>query len=223
MRKIMTLQSEQCKYCNVITKGSTEVFDTIIEETQNFIVMPSLGSLVEGWLLITPKNHVLNSTQLNVNERLELNDLITKYSNASVNLFEKSVTVFEHGAVYQDSIIGCGIDHAHVHIVPINFDMEAEVKNSESTFFELSDNINIIDFYNNYSEKDNKPYWIFSVNNGPVQFTNTMKHTSQFFRKVIAKAIDSPESYDYKKSTSNKNVISTLIKYKALLSNQTVA
>lgn len=219
----MILQSTQCKYCNVITKGSTEIFDTIIEETKNFIVMPSLGSLVEGWLLITPKSHVLNSTQLKENERLELNDLITKYSKASSDLFEKNVAVFEHGAVYQDSIIGCGIDHAHVHIVPVDFDMEAQVKNSENTFMELNDFISIVDFYKNHPKNDDKPYWVFSVNNGPVQFTNTMKHTSQFFRKVIATAINSPESFDYKKSTSNKNVITTLLKYKVLLSSQTVA
>jgi len=208
----MILQSTQCKYCNVITNGSTEIYDTIIEETKNFIVMPSLGSLVKGWLLITPKSHILNSRQLKINERKELNDLITKYSKSSSSLFEKNVAVFEHGAVYQDSIVGCGIDHAHVHIVPVAFDMEAQVKNSEKTFMELDNSIN-----------DDKPYWVFSVNNGPVQFTNTMKHTSQFFRKVIATAINSPESYDYKKSTSNKNVIATLLKYKALLSSQTVA
>lgn len=223
MRKTMILQQEQCKYCNVITKGSTEIFNTIIEETKNFIIVPSLGSLVEGWLLIIPKKHVLNSTLLDSNERIELNDLITKYSDTSANLFEKNVAVFEHGAIFQDSIIGCGIDHAHVHIVPVDFDMESEVKNLENTFMELSDNINIIDFYNSYSKQDKKPYWIFSVNNGPVKFTNEMQHTSQFFRKVIAAAINSPESYDYKKSTSNKNVISTLSKYKALLKNQIVA
>ena len=30
-------------------------YDNTIFETKNFVVMPSLGSLVAGWLLVVPK------------------------------------------------------------------------------------------------------------------------------------------------------------------------
>ena len=36
------------------------------------------------------------------------------------------VTMFEHGASHTGSIMGCGVDHAHVHLVPLDFNLAEE-------------------------------------------------------------------------------------------------
>ena len=121
MYKMVTKTS--CKYCNFIKGNSSLVFDKFIDETTNFVVVPSMGSLVPGWQLICPKKHYLNMTMLGQNDKEEFNALLMRRVIATRELYKKQVIVFEHGAVTDNSLIGCGVDQAHVHVVPVEFDL----------------------------------------------------------------------------------------------------
>jgi hypothetical protein len=35
------------------------------------------------------------------------------------------VCAFEHGPIEANRKVGCGVDHAHLHVVPLNFDLAA--------------------------------------------------------------------------------------------------
>ena len=43
-------------------------YNVRLYETENFAVIPSLGSIVEGWLLIIPKKHYLSYGYLSSEE-----------------------------------------------------------------------------------------------------------------------------------------------------------
>ena len=50
-----------CVFCSQFREDSAPaVWNEPILESQNFVVVPSLGSLVEGWTLLLPKSHYLS-------------------------------------------------------------------------------------------------------------------------------------------------------------------
>jgi hypothetical protein len=50
-----------CRFCPPAfsSYGRGQIENTVLFETDEFVVVPSLGSLVEGWLLIVSKEHYL--------------------------------------------------------------------------------------------------------------------------------------------------------------------
>jgi hypothetical protein len=39
-----------------------------------------------------------------------------------------SACAFEHGPSKENCLVGCGVDHAHLHLVPVDFDLASAVK-----------------------------------------------------------------------------------------------
>ena len=118
------IKQETCPFCNI---DYEDVSNTIIEETDNFIIVPSKGSLVVGYLLIFPKKYITSMNELSKFEKQELENLIYKYREKFNSLFGKYPIIFEHGTSRQDdSNSSSSITHAHCHIVNHNFKSEKD-------------------------------------------------------------------------------------------------
>src|SRR5260370_23725079 len=48
-----------CLCSNLVSANSSDYWNRPLFESANFVVIPSLGSLVEGWVLIVPKKHFI--------------------------------------------------------------------------------------------------------------------------------------------------------------------
>lgn len=199
-----------CKYCNFIKNQSTELYNKILVETDNFIVTPSLGSLIPGWQLVIPKKHYLNVSQIGAEEKAELLNLLEQQINITSSSFKKEVAIFEHGAVNNGSLVGCGIDHAHIHIVPLDFNIGLAAKNIENTFAPTLKHTSILDFYRNNENLNQKPYWVCATNYQNIYYTEEMSEASQFFRRVIADKLSIGDKFDYKKHSFNENIAKTV-------------
>ena len=66
----------KCDICSELQKDQKAYFystyessisNRIIHETENLHVIPSIGQIVEGYLLIVPKNHYLSIGQMPAN------------------------------------------------------------------------------------------------------------------------------------------------------------
>lgn len=112
---------DECALCSGVARPSNE-WDRPLFESANFVVLPSLGSLVEGWLLIVPRRHFCSVGALPRSLAVEMvalkkrvwTRLAARYGN---------VCAFEHGPSGPRRAVGCGVDHAHVHLVPVGFDL----------------------------------------------------------------------------------------------------
>ena len=111
-----------CLCSSRISPLSKEPWNRPLYETSNFFVLPSLGSLVAGWLLIVPKKHFLCMGALSPELRQELDDLKQRVG-AVLRRQYGPASVFEHGPSRTNHSIGCSVDHAHLHLVPIPFDL----------------------------------------------------------------------------------------------------
>lgn len=84
--------NDNCRFCNF---DSSKIFNTILEETDNFLVIPALGSLVDGYVLIITKEHLYNMNQLDNELKVEYFNLVNKYRKLFMKIYGKYPIVFE--------------------------------------------------------------------------------------------------------------------------------
>lgn len=111
----------ECCLCTNINSPSA-TWDIPLFESANFAVIPSLGSLVEGWLMIVPKRHYLAIGALSPYLVSEMDELKYETIDRLTPLYD-DVCCFEHGPSSANHRVGCGVDHAHLHVVPMEFDL----------------------------------------------------------------------------------------------------
>lgn len=191
---------------------SKAFYNEILFESENFIVIPTLGSLVEGWLLIVPKNEYLSIQCIEKESLLnELQEL--SHSVAELMIIEfGSVTMFEHGAIKPKSTVGCGVDFAHLHLVPVNFDLLQGVEKFLGLSYVWRKVLNLKDAIRS-SEKGTE-YLFLTDQLGNSFITQSEKIQSQLFRKVIATYLGVPEKFDWKKFHETENITNTIQRFK---------
>lgn len=113
-----------CTFCAELNKGSDRArWNRPLAMTEHFVVVPSLGSLVEGWVLIVPKDHFLSMGAMRVGLRSEIDTLEQRIKDSLHAQYGKPVIAFEHGPSAAKHGTGCGVDHAHLHLVPTECDV----------------------------------------------------------------------------------------------------
>jgi len=118
------IHNRSCVFCESFTGQPRQPWDTVVAETRDYVVAPSKGALVPGWLLVISKQHFLCTGSL---QRSAYTGLIEAVGIAQ-SLVERRfgpATVFEHGPTRSGTPLGCGIDHLHIHVVPLAFSLSA--------------------------------------------------------------------------------------------------
>lgn len=185
-----------CPFCNI---DKNQIYNTILEETKNFIIMPTLGSLVEGYILIITKKH-LNNMESQKNKK-EYQDLLEKYRNLFKKIYGKYPIIFEHGTISKNNT-SSSIVHAHTHIVNHNFENEKEIIST----------LNLKEI--KITKKENKSYILYYSPNGTKYITYNFKPESQLMRLSIAKDLKIEEKYNWKNDYFIENVKKTINKIK---------
>ena len=191
-----------CVFCN-IDKSWPE--NTIIDESENFIVLPSIGALVDGYLMIVSKKHINSMSELKENERIEYELLIEKYRNKFKKIYNKFPIIFEHGSPINNSDMkASSVIHAHTHIVNYEFIDENQV--IKKLNFERIDNLNYLSRKQNY---------IMYINQKNIYYISyNFESISQMMRKIIAKELGYEDKFDWKKEMFIENINSTIKKFK---------
>lgn len=188
----------KCVFCDI---DFSKIENTIIYEGEYFYVLPSVGALVDGYVLIVSKRHVESSICLNQIELNEYKYLINKFQNIFKKIYGKMPIVFEHGTF--DKYSASSVVHAHTHIVNVNFKNEKDIL-EKYNFFEISD-FNLIDKSRNY---------IKYINGDKIYVTYDFPFVSQLMRILIADEIGISDKYDWKSEKFISNIVSTIEKLK---------
>jgi diadenosine tetraphosphate (Ap4A) HIT family hydrolase len=113
---------DSCRLCSSLTShNDVDFWNKPIFESQNFVVLPSLGALVKGWLLLIPKAHYLCFGALPEDAVSELCAMKMRVRESLQRYGD--VYVFEHGPSRPNHAVGCSVDHAHLHFAPLGFDI----------------------------------------------------------------------------------------------------
>ena len=189
---------EMCRFCNIVNSKGYKAENQPIMENSNYFSIASIGALVEGWVLIVPKKHVISMKDLYVSK--DFIDFTNDMLSVLKLRYPGPYIAFEHGPNKCGSNTSCGTDHAHLHIVPycdsLYNDMTStgliwENCNANQISSRVGSNEYL--FYSEISDgsswEDHKGY-IHAL----------AESISQYFRKIIAKQIGRADEYDYKKN-----------------------
>ena len=128
--EIFDTKNDRCFMCEIANhKGFASLtlynqyieksVDCIIYESDNFYVVPELGALKQGYLMIIPKKHILSVAQFPEEYREEYAEVCNDIEEILLKAFDGSTVCFmEHGSgpsgktSHKKSIV-----HAHTHVI----------------------------------------------------------------------------------------------------------
>lgn len=115
-----------CRFCGLQSDdvGNLAV-DRRILESKNYFAIASIGGFLPGWTLICPKRHVLNLEDDFLSD--EFQGFVSEVAGLVAEEFG-SPALFEHGARFEGSTVGCGTNHAHLHLVPLGQSLNSIVR-----------------------------------------------------------------------------------------------
>lgn len=171
------------------TVGGPEYVRRVVLETPELAVIPSLGPLVDGHVLVVPKIHARSFAQLQIEPAI-VEAFLSRAKTTIANAFGSRVQVFEHGTGANSAQPACSVEHAHVHIVPcaVEFDdppvagYEWETMRNEAALRELVGD-------GEYLRVGTASGW--SIARGAEGFP------SQLLRRVLSEAIEAEEATDW--------------------------
>ncbi len=183
-------------------------WDRPVIESPSFIVIPSLGSLVPGWLLIIPRRASLCLRDLTAEEQIEL-DTIAGQATRLLQPFEGTVYHFEHGNSTPGGVMGCGVDQAHLHIVPLPFDLIAAVKRVEDSEIKWRPSADVDTFLRTVPASGE--YISIWNSDNRLSMTGEVKvPRSQWVRRLIAKELGQDNAWDYRQHPQPENLLRTI-------------
>lgn len=210
-----------CEYCSEFQGGKSNTFNElygsvishrILLESQSFKVIPTIGQLFDNSLLIVPVRHVETLSDLTNNE---LNELMALYRKVKVALSAKGfVVAFEHGA-HAETGGGCGIYHAHLHVVPLpkEVNLLGFFKHKYRTSTELDVVLRTL--------KGSREYLVAVNQNDQVGFLDLTDlsgaYASQYFRRALNEEfhLDAPwdwKAYGYIEKSLLTSVLNNVLK-----------
>jgi ATP adenylyltransferase len=169
----------------------------VIFESDVLAVLPSLGPLTPGHLLICPRQHIRRFAGAGSWEGAY--EEVENHARALLrDRVSPMIVSFEHGAAREGTAIPCTVDHAHVHLIALPDACEItlprhvswrEIANSlDSLTQEVRD-----DEYLTFVDFDERRW----VSNGP---SGTFE--SQLLRKVVAQAVGRSERWNWREEPS---------------------
>ena len=154
----------------------------VIDECKNFLAVPSLGQLVEGYILIASKGNALNMLDLPTQDRIEVAQFVRKVSDLQRGIYSEPI-IFEHGAVIRATEVGCGLDTAHFHLVPLS---DGNFPESVARTYRVVREFDSLEDWLTESGSVKSPYIMVGKLNGPILVCDYGKQRiSQAVRRIL--------------------------------------
>ncbi len=204
----------KCKFCQKFggPTGGEEESDHVLFESPNFVVVPTIGSIIPGWVLVVPRSHFLNVGSFNLalfQEFMRIQEIAAK---ALRDCFGP-VSIFEHGPVRERESVGCGVDHAHLHIVATELDLPGIIKRSGETQLQWRPASGI--HATRPFAIEQMPYVFLQQASGGAWIGSASVIESQLIRKVIAAHVSRPDCWDWKAHPFESNAKETVKRLEA--------
>ncbi len=197
---------DQCHFCEHFwstARGRLEPWDTVLAQTDDCVVVPTKGALVPGWLLVIPKVHALRSMDLGERDSNSLWESV----ELAVDIVERNfgpATILEHGPVRHGSALGCGMDHVHMHVLPLPFSFTQELRTEPSVSGWMPNRVEA-------SQSISLGEYVLVQEPGELITLALIDNPSrQLARQLIARKLGIAEQYDYAIFPQRDNVERTL-------------
>lgn len=198
---VLSANPNQTRVSERLRFQSAADFDAPLRESPHFVCVPSLGSMVPGWVLISPKRPTFCMADLAPEERDDLRSFFAEVSDEVAQTFGTTLA-FEHGARSPGSATGCGVDQAHVHIVPIDFDQFWPEISESQDWHQLASAMP-------YDIDVPSREYLWVTNGRTAHIAHPAIPTSQFFRRAVARMLKADGKWDYREYAFHEHIAET--------------
>ena len=186
------------------------LWDSVLLDLGDIVVTPTLGSIIPSWVLAIPKAGFRNFSEWAAADRVAPLQCIARIAQR-LSCDAGRLIWFEHGSNRSGSATGCGVDHAHIHILlepTFTFpDFERQVGKSSSLDWTRG-------FGNPYrSIEHGKSYLVTGCANQYLLAQSVESAGSQYFRRIVATLSNKSSAWDYRTHPHLKNVAITVSHY----------
>ncbi|MDP3900231.1 MAG: hypothetical protein Q8Q23_04080 [bacterium] len=180
-----------CPYCSELQKNNfifqgKNYGSRVIFESDNFIVMPSLGCLTPGYCVIMTKKHHAGFGY--TTHQTDLLAVQREVSKMIWHAYGLQPVYFQHGVQAR------GIHHAHLHVVPMSYEGAPILPGAPSMLV------------NSFEQIDGNHFWQ-DVNGD--KFMICGLDVSQLFRRFIAEQLHRPEQWDWRQYPNLEHLLRT--------------
>jgi ATP adenylyltransferase len=183
-------------------------WDREILRTERFVAVPSVGAIVPGWTLVVPRRPLRNLSEASPYERTELLEIADTIAR-SLGVHGKQVFCFEHGSRATGSLTGCGVDQAHLHVVPLAFDLiEAAARHADGSIVWAEPRITAAPLDVLPRQGEYVALWRYA--DRLTMIGKVLYPISQWVRRVIADEMGVGSEWDYKTHPQSHNVDRTI-------------
>ncbi len=186
--------------------------DRVIWEDDRFLILPTIGCFIDGYVMIMPKRHTFSMAQLDKDELVELGKLTSQLYYKLKRKYGE-LMIAEHGAVNCDIRGAQCCDHAHLHFIPTVTQERLELASlqySEVSQYcgntpELVSNMSELGKYNECA------YILYAVQPG---YYNVWRSSAgferQFCRRAGALANGVPDIWNWRQHFGEENMRRTI-------------
>jgi len=208
----MNQSRNECDFCNEFSGEPGNAFRRIytgspesrfLFRSHQFAVIPSLGQIIEGYLLILPIKHLKALGDLPPRALGEFTAISERVGKVLKGTYGPYV-LFEHGT-RSEGVGGCGIYHAHVHATPLGgLEDPVDTLKKRFPYAELA-NLNELS-----KQSAGLPSYLFYQDStARLYLFDTGPLPSQYMRKLLADAIGDQE-WNWRTAGREERLIATL-------------
>lgn len=199
---------KECVFCNIVKNGNNnneKEKNVILYEDDLVLITQATGSPVRGYLMIVIKRHINGFAELSQEELKDVEKLINTIKEFYKKYFHIDSILLEHGSIesgrHPQSIV-----HAHLHLIPFNFNEEIE----KELLTELQ--LKPIELFENIKTNEKLDYWLYCDPKGKYyESSNILNAPRSIFMNLIAKQINLPLPYEWRKSVTKKEYIDEMV------------
>jgi len=166
-------------------------------------VVPTLGSLVPGWLLIVPRTKSLAFGGLSRQHRQDILGLARGLA-IEVQVFGRNSFILEHGPSKPRSAVGCGVDQSHLHVVPMDGDLLSSALADKSVHWIA------VNMEDPWSKCPQDQEYLLICRDDQCYVGLPQVAQSQYFRRKIAHICGAPDAWDYREWPCYENAQRTI-------------
>lgn len=199
---------KECVFCNIVKTGDNnneKEKNVILYEDDLILISQATGSPVRGYLMIVTKRHINGFAELSPTELKHVEEIINTIKFFYKKYFHINSILLEHGSTengrHPQSIV-----HAHLHLIPFNFNKEI----NDELFTEL--HLKQIESFESIKINEKLDYWLYCDQKGKYYTaSNILDAPRSIFMNLIAKQINLPLPYEWRKSVTKKEYIDEMI------------
>jgi len=203
-----------CCFCEEISskafpdqyRSAYPVVSRICLETDEFVVLPTLSPLCAGHVLVLPRRHVTNLAALPERARKALLECAESTVSQLAERFGSDLYFFEHGVPRAG--LACGVDHAHLHILPMSTGTATEVESRIETDFPALDSDDLVQALSLTTQVKTTSYLLHGPSLDSIRMSFGESIPSQYMRHLIAE-IECRSDWDWKLLSGRTEFLST--------------